>query len=332
MKIIIDPHVHLFDLEQGQYDWLKPEFPPQWLDKNNICNSYSDTDLQQQTSFSIAGYVHIEAGFDNKNGHRELKNVEHRASLPQRSIGFIDITLAPTEFVIELDNQWQHQSAAGIRHILEAMDVIENSTDLYLHDTKSATDFSKTTLLENNNSFINLGVLEKRNGIFELQCDVNNRQLVVQIFSFFQRLPNLQLVLNHAGFAPPASDLDGQPSSAFSDWKINIQLLARLPNIAVKCSGFEMLERSYKKSQIYAVLTHCVDVFGYANVMLASNFPLCELVFNYDDYWQQTFAVLEQMIDLGLLDAQQEKALYFDNAFRIYQFSKTNLSLTTDIG
>jgi predicted TIM-barrel fold metal-dependent hydrolase len=74
-----------------------------------------------------------------------------------------------------------------------------------------------------------------------------------------------------------------------------------------------------------------VDVFGYANVMLASNFPLCELAFNYDDYWQQTFAVLEQMIAQGLLDAKHEKALYFDNAFRIYQFSKTNLSLTTDI-
>ncbi|MFT6329158.1 MAG: putative TIM-barrel fold metal-dependent hydrolase [Bermanella sp.] len=330
MKIIIDPHVHLFDLEQGQYDWLKPEFPPQWLDKNNICNSYNDTDLQQQTAFSIAGYVHIEAGFDNKNGHRELTNVENRASLPQRSIGFIDITLAPKEFIIELDNQWQHHSAAGIRHIVEAMDVIENSTDLYKHDAKSANDLATTTLLGNKNSFINLGALEKRNGIFELQCDVNNRQLVVQIFSFFQHLPNLQLVLNHAGFAPPASDLDGQPNSAFSDWKINSQLLARLPNIAVKCSGFEMLERGYKKSQIHAVLAHCIDVFGHANVMLASNFPLCELAFNYDDYWQRIFSVLEQMIAHGLLDAKHEKALYFDNAFRIYEFSKTNLSLATN--
>jgi len=64
--------------------------------------------------------------------------------------------------------------------------------------------------------------------------------------------------------------------------------------------------------------------------MLASNFPLCELALNYDLYWQRTFAVLEQMIAQGLLDAKHEKALYFDNAFRIYQFSQTNLSLTTD--
>jgi len=203
-------------------------------------------------------------------------------------------------------------------------------TELYKHDAKSAKNLGITRLLENNNSFINLSVLEKRNGIFELQCDVNNRQLVLQIFSFFQRLPNLQLVLNHAGFAPPASDVNGQPDSAFSDWKINIQLLARLPTIAVKCSGFEMLQRGYEKTQIQAVLAHCIDVFSHANVMLASNFPLCELALNYDLYWQRTFAVLEQMIAQGLLDAKHEKALYFDNAFRIYQFSQTNLSLTTD--
>jgi len=331
MKNIIDPHVHLFDLEQGQYDWLKPESPPNWSDKNAICKSYSDADLQKQTAFSIAGYVHIEAGFDNKKGHRELANVEQRASLPHRSIGFIDITLEPTKFINELDKQLEYQSAVGIRHILEPMELTENRPELCKHDTESTKIHSIKTLLENNNSFMNLGVLETHNGIFELQCDVNNRELVVQVFSFFQRLPNLQLVLNHAGFAPPVFDLNGQPNSAFNDWKINTQLLARLPNIALKCSGFEMLERGYGAAQMQAVFVHCIDVFGQANVMLASNFPLCEFSLSYEDYWQQTFAVLEQMIEEGLLDDKHKKALYFDNAFRIYRFSKTKLQHRVDI-
>jgi L-fuconolactonase len=325
MKNIIDPHVHLFDLKHGEYDWLKPEFPPEWPDKKRICNSYSDSDLQKQTGFSIAGYVHIEAGFDNKKGHRELVNVEQRASLPQRSIGFIDITLEPAEFITELDKQLQQQSAVGIRHILEPLENIEQTIDLYQKAVEKQHAQRITTLLENTNSFINLGILATYNGIFELQCDVNNRELVVQVFSFFQRLPKLKLVLDHAGFAPTAFDLNGQLNAVFNDWKINTQLLAQLPNIYVKCSGFEMIERSYDKVQIQAVLLHCIDVFGVANVMLASNFPLCQLSLSYENYWQQSFEVLDQLVEQRLLDAKHKKALYFDNAFRVYQFSQISL-------
>jgi L-fuconolactonase len=322
MKNVIDPHVHLFDLEQGNYDWLKPEFPPEWADKKRIYNSYNDSDLQKQTSFSIAGYVHIEAGFDNKKGHRELASVEHRASLPHRSIGFIDITLEPAEFMTELGKQLQQRNTVGIRHILESLEAIDEATHLYEKAVEILHEQRITTLLKNTNSFINLGILATHNGIFELQCDVNNRELVVQIFSFFQRLPKLKLVLNHAGFAPTAFDLNGQLNAAFNDWKINAQLLAQLPNICVKCSGFEMIERSYDKAQIQAVLLHCIDVFGVANVMLASNFPLCQFSLSYENYWQQNFEVLDEMIEQRLLDAKHKKALYFDNAFRVYQFSQ----------
>ena len=42
---IIDPHLHLFDLEQGNYDWLKPENPPAWPDKDQIRKNYSESDL-----------------------------------------------------------------------------------------------------------------------------------------------------------------------------------------------------------------------------------------------------------------------------------------------
>lgn len=319
---IIDPHLHLFDLEQGQYDWLKPEFPPTWPDKKSINNNYNDADLQKSASFSVSGYVHIEAGFDNELGHREIANVGQRASFPQRAIGFIDMTLEPAEFINEFNNQAQYQSTVGIRHIIEPHDLtVENG--LLLKQGAAINKVKQiTSILENVNSYTNLTFLQKHKGIFELQCDVNNRELVVQIFTFFQRLPNLQLVLNHAGFAPSTFDENGQANTAFDEWKLNIELLTRLPTIAVKCSGFEMVDRVYGKTQIQAVLMHCINVFGLDNVMLASNFPLCEFSITYEHYWQQIFEVLEQMVNDGLIKAEQKKALYFDNAFRIYQFNK----------
>jgi predicted TIM-barrel fold metal-dependent hydrolase len=319
---IIDPHLHLFDLERGQYDWLKAESPPTWSDKESINNSYNDTGLQTSASFSVSGYVHIEAGFDNELGHREIANIEQRASLPQRSIGFIDITLKPAEFINEFNNQAQYRSTVGIRHIIEPLDITVENAPLPEQDFATNEVKRITSILENANSYTNLTFLQKHNGIFELQCDVNNRELVVQVFTFFQRLPNVKIVLNHAGFAPSAFDKNGRTTAEFDHWKLNTELLTRLPNIAVKCSGFEMVDRAYATDQIQAVLTHCIAAFGCNNVMLASNFPLCELSVTYEHYWKQIFEVLEQMINDGLLNAAQKKALYFDNAFRIYQFSK----------
>jgi len=317
---IIDPHLHLFDLERGQYDWLKSEYPPTWSDKNTIHKSYIEADLQKSAAFSVSGYVHIEAGFDNDLGHLEIANIEQRASLPQRSIGFIDITLEPAEFVNEFNNQAQYRSTVGIRHIIETLDLSTENTLLLEQDFSKNEVKRITSILENVNSYTNLTFLQTRKGIFELQCDVNNRELVVQVFAFFQRLPNLQIVLNHAGFAPSAFDKNGQANAEFDDWKLNTELLTRLPNIAVKCSGFEMVDRAYGKSQIEAVLTHCINVFGLNKVMLASNFPLCELSVTYEYYWKQIFEVLEKMVNTGLLNAAQKKALYSDNALRIYKF------------
>lgn len=335
---LIDPHIHLFDIAKGQYHWLQAENPPFWPDKKSIHKTYNDDSLQLSPNTSLFAYVHIEAGFSNTQGHLEIENTEQRANLPQRSIGHIDITLDPNTFMIELGTQAKCQSAVGIRHIFE--------------DTDSQ---SVMAILENPNSRVNLTFLAKHNGIFELQCDVNKRELLIHIFTFFQGIPNLQLVLNHAGFAPAAfkpANTTKQPVSelglnevtneAFQDWKANIQLLSQLPKIAVKCSGFEMLNRDYDTQHVHAVIAHCLDVFGLDNVMLASNFPLCELTHSYAQYWQQLLSVVDTLrienLDKGSADKQspgkenrgnqtplsieQKKALYYDNAFRIYQFDK----------
>ncbi len=303
---IIDPHIHLFDLQEGEYQWLKLANEPFWPDKSKISQSYSDADIQTQNSFEIAGYVHIEAGFDNNKGHLEIANIAKRATLAHRSIGCIDITLEPTDFMIELGTQAQHKSAVGIRHLLE-------ETEL---DSKLVL-----SILENINSYINLSFLESHNGIFELQFDVNNREHVVQVFTFFSRFSKLKIVLNHAGFAPLAFDPNDEANPDFEDWKINIQLLAKLPNITVKCSGFEMIDREYSAEHVKTVIAHCIDAFGVDKVMLASNFPLCELSLSYEDYWLQLLTIAEQLAEEHSSNPTK-KALCYDNAFRIYGFDR----------
>jgi predicted TIM-barrel fold metal-dependent hydrolase len=316
---IIDPHVHLFDIENGIYTWLKNDKPPFWPQKYLINRSYVDRDLYLADPFYLAAYVHIEAGFDNEHGERELAMLESKASIPMRSIGYIDITLAHEDFLYALRKQSECRSSRGIRYILEGS----------VNEIKA--------LLENDNSYKNLSFLGKHNGIFELQLDVKNTELVVLVYAFFNRLPELQVVLNHAGKAPLLAKEESDQASIyahqldFMNWQANLLLLAKLPKAAVKCSGFEMslLKEDkdgigsaihYTTEDIIAVVSHCIDAFGSNNVMMASNFPLCMFSMSYQDYWETVLAALQLMCKdktKGQSEALISEVLHH-NAKRIY--------------
>ena len=69
---IIDPHIHLFDLAKGQYQWLQTNNPPFWPDKHIIQKNFIEQDLKLNNNFSLEGIAHIEAGFDNESPIEEI--------------------------------------------------------------------------------------------------------------------------------------------------------------------------------------------------------------------------------------------------------------------
>ena len=123
---IIDPHLHLFNLKQGDYQWLKAENPPFWSDKKIINHSFTEKDLQLSSPFELAGFVHIEAGFDNQQPWREIAWLEKTCSLPFRSIAGINLLLPSNEFQQTLDKLSKYQSVIGVREILD-----ENAFEYY---------------------------------------------------------------------------------------------------------------------------------------------------------------------------------------------------------
>lgn len=114
---IIDPHLHLFDLSQGEYSWLKPECPPFWSDKPLIAKNFSENDLTLAKPLTLAGFVHIEAGFDNQQPWREIAWLESTCKIPFRSIALLDITLPKALFLTQLESLMTYQSVVGVRYI-----------------------------------------------------------------------------------------------------------------------------------------------------------------------------------------------------------------------
>ncbi|MFT5708807.1 MAG: L-fuconolactonase, partial [Oceanospirillaceae bacterium] len=116
---IIDPHLHLFDLDLGQYSWLKTKNPPYWPDKNIINKNFAPIDLTLEPPFEHAGFIHIEAGFDNIAPWREVQWLESIVTGRFKTIANIDLTLPATDFLALIKRLTQQSSVIGFRHILD---------------------------------------------------------------------------------------------------------------------------------------------------------------------------------------------------------------------
>lgn len=281
---IIDPHIHLFNLNDGHYGWLKPQNPPFWSDKSIINRSFEQNDLVLDINNQLAGFVHIEAGYDNTQPWQEIAWLEKTCSLPMKSIATCDLTLPPAQFDDQLSRIIEYGSVVGVRHIL---------------------DDEASMLLAQQNVQTNLSAIAKLKLIFELQFNACNLESV-HLFSELAQQLSLTYTINHAGFPPLNSEEDN-----WQNWLSGLKQLAK-NNSAIKCSGWEMLSRDYELEFQSQVVDACINIFGINKVMLASNFPLCLFSKGYAEFWLQSLKINEK----------QKQALMYDNACSWYRFTE----------
>jgi len=283
---IIDPHLHLFNLEEGDYQWLKADKPPFWPDKKVIEKNFQQQDLQLSAPIALSGFVHIEAGFDNQQPCREIAWLESTCSLPFRSIAAIDLLLPCNDFLPVIEQLCRYQSVVGVRDILD-----ENAL----------------TYLSNTQVKMNLEQLAKHQLIFECQMSLVDVPATKQLINVIKALPELNIVINHAGFPP--EQVNGE---AWKSWQQSLQWLSHHENIAIKCSGFEMINRQYSANWQQQVIKECITILGLNKTMLASNFPLCLFKESYQENW------LSYQIN-NYFSEEELEYISYKNAERIYQ-------------
>lgn len=282
---IIDPHLHLFDLDKGEYAWLQPQNPPFWPDKSVIARNFSEQDLALNQSIELAGFVHIEAGFNNQTPCREIDWLEANCSLPFKTVAFADLT--STHFVEDIQELTKRTSVTGIRHIL----------DEQAEKILSAQSISKRFAL-----------LAEKELNFDCQMPVVNTHAVNLLIKHAKQYPNLKIIINHAGWPPGINNQE-----QYKPWLKNMVNLAECPNIAIKLSAWEMLDRQWKASWLKQVLIDCIQTFGDSRVMFASNFPLCLLTKSYADLWQNYMELVDA------ISADYWQNITFSNAANWYK-------------
>ena len=271
---IIDPHLHLFDLKQGDYNWLKADMPPFWSDKSLVNRSFNEENLKLRPPLSLAGFVHIEAGFDNHQPWRELSYLEQKCQLPFVAIASIDLNLDSVNFNQQLEKLSHYVSFCGVRHILDEQALILLSCKQVRENISRLNNFTQMVFAEKNNHSM----------IFEVQLPLDDNLSVNVLCDVINNNKNITFIINHAGF--PAKKTK---SIAWENWQANLSKLSIFENIAIKCSGWEMIDRQYNHQQNWLNynLDTCFTIFGEKRMMLASNFPLCLFTHtSYQDYWQ----------------------------------------------
>lgn len=283
---IIDPHLHLFNLQQGDYAWLKPQNPPFWPDKHLINKSFMGKDVFLKPPNRLAGLVHIEAGFDNQQPWREIDWLQQHCTLPFKSVAFADIT--STTFAVHIKQLKQRTSVVGIRHIL---------------------DEQAKQILSSNFIPQHFSLLAEMEFSFDAQLSLTDDLAIKNLVTLATQHNALRIIINHAGWPPAHNDVDAQKK-----WKLNLQKLAQCDNIAIKLSGWEMSNRAWQPQQVALVVKDALATFGDSRVMLASNFPLCLLSMSYDNLWN-TYAALPE------ISSATFNNISFNNAKNWYRFA-----------
>jgi L-fuconolactonase len=282
---IIDPHLHFFDLTNGEYAWLKSQNPPHWADKQTINRNYSEQDLYLPPEITLAGFVHIEAGFDNQQPWREIDWLESTCSLPFKTIACADLT--STSFAYSLSKLTQRPSVVGVRHIL---------------------DDGALSILTHQRTLQHFTLLNDQELIFEAQLLLSNDSAIDQLIQLAIINQRVSIIINHGGW-PPAKN-----TKEFQHWNLNLSRLSGCPNVAIKLSGWEMTERRWTMSDMQYTVSQILDYFETNRIMLASNFPLCTLSCSYSELWQRYL--------LGLpLSETEFNQLTFSNAQKWYKFT-----------
>lgn len=340
----VDPHIHLFDLKGTPremqplgklFGWnervlrfmatkLMPSDAIDFFGKNtDLLGDYLPPDFRSDSASSNVGrYVHIQAGWkDDKplDPVGETAWLEAMDDGPAAIVAHADLGLGADVARVLAAHKATSAKVRGIRHMISH------------HPSTSVMDFCHDPDLSRSSAFREgFDQLAEHDLSFDAWC--YGHQLD-QIGELAIHNPSVPMVLCHVG-TPVAmmGEFGGLGVSAqerartADEWRESISSLAEHEHVSCKLSGllmpvlglgYEDASGSPSVAQLIDTLTpmieHCVDAFGPARCMVASNFPVDRVSASYA---AMTEAMVEMTARYGQ-DAQQ--AMFADTAARFYR-------------
>lgn len=293
---IVDPHMHLWDLDRHYYAWLQdtplPNNPAG--DMSLIAyKSYGLSDyLADAKGWNVVQTVHVECGLPPQDQLSETDWLQEIADTRGVVAGIVaGANLDDPDVEAMLAAHAARPAVRGVRQIVNwHEDPIKTygPTDKLL-DTRWRTGFA---------------LLAKYGLSFDLQLYASQMAVAAELADAH---PDIPLIVNHAGMP---TDRD---EAGLEAWREGLAVLAQRPNVSCKISGLAMVDRSWSTASLKPFVLQVIETFGVERCLFASNFPVERVHGSFGAFYAAYDA-----ITAGFSDEERE-ALFAGNARRIYR-------------
>ncbi|MFB7671214.1 amidohydrolase family protein [Kitasatospora purpeofusca] len=290
---LVDSHHHVWDLDRRPQPWLdEPGHAP-------IRRTRTLDDLRRAATRTIAG--------------RRLTStvlVQCVTSVPEtREL----LALAEQDPLVGAVVGWADLASPAIGEVLDGLRSGPGGGYLralrHLVQAESDPDWLQRPAVER-------GLRAVRDSGLGYDLLVRGEQLP-QAVRLAQRIPDLPLVLDHAGKPPVGGESPGGRAPA--DWERKVRVLAASPHVRCKVSGLitEADHRTWTIDDIRPVWHVLLDAFGPERLMFGSDWPVCVLAGG----WNRWAATVEELLD-GC-SAREQQAVLSGTATSFYRLPGT---------
>jgi predicted TIM-barrel fold metal-dependent hydrolase len=311
---ICDPHHHLWNYPDSRYllDELNADLrcghnvrSTVFVECMSMYNHALKPELAPLGETEFVEKIAVESNDSNRDGFRAAAGIISHANL---SLG------GKVEEVLQAHQQASPERFRGIRHSAswDINEAVRNShsnppPQLYLDKTFRA----------------GFACFAQQDLVFDAW--LYHPQLL-ELSDLANAFPYQTIVLDHVGGPLGIGPYAKRRPAVFSQWRKDIQDLAKHENVCVKLGGLGMAINGFDwhkqtrpptSKQLAAAnrpyITHCIDVFGANRCMFESNFPVDKVSASYNTLWNSFKRITKDF-------SSYEKALlYHDNAVRVYK-------------
>ncbi len=294
---IIDAHHHLWDLSLGRHPWLTgTDSAIKALgDISFLRHTYLPTDfLADIGPQNVTGSVYIEAVWD-------------RTRPPTEEMDWVAGLAKPPGIAARMI-AWAPLQDADVADTLDALaarpGVVGLRESIRWHPDPSKR-WTEDGILDQPLWRRGLAQLASRNLMLELLMNPWQCEAVARLA---RDVPNQQIIINHCATPTDRDD------AGLQRWRTGLALMAAHPNVAIKLSNYPAYARDRSLPAVRQVIMTLLDAFGTDRAMFGTDYPVGRRTLGYQD-------VCETFKDaIAELSFDEQRALFHDNAVRIYRF------------
>jgi len=279
--MIIDTHVHVWDLDKAEYPWLKG-------DTSLLNRTWKIEQLEEERKKAgVSVGVLVQAASNLEDTENMLKAAEKNEWI-KGVVGWIPLQQPASARDILDKKYFKHPLLRGVRH--------------QIHDEPDSKWLLQTEVMES------LKLLAERDIPFDIVAVLPEQ--IETVIKVSERIPGLRMVFDHLA-QPPISGKE-----RFGRWGELMKEAASHPNLYAKISGLGTASKNFenwKEDDLLPYVEYVLQQFGTERCFCGGDWPVSLLAGSYSQIWKAYQSILNR-----LLNKEDIEKLYSKNAMRFY--------------